>query len=105
MSTIETVVIHQSVAELIAVFGGWDVQVALDDSGPYISLTNVEDASDYRCLALSDEGDEEVKWQFWNEANNVWFDSTLGADAGAEEILGFLKDALAEEQSLKSVAE
>lgn len=92
---------HYNIAELIAVFGGWEVKVDHDDAGIYISMTNPENENDHRGFSLSDDerGDDLsfYQWRFWNEADGVWFDSTLGADADAEEILGFLKDCLVEE--------
>lgn len=92
---------HYSIAELIAVFGGWEVKVAQDDTGLYISLTNPENENDHRGFSLSDDenGDDLnlYRWRFWNESEGIWFDSTLGFDADAEEILGFLKDCLVEE--------
>jgi hypothetical protein len=101
-TTTNTIVsIHYNIAELIAVFGGWEVEVANDDAGIYISMTNPENENDHRGFSLSDdEGEEDLnlyRWRFWNETEGVWFDSTLGADASAEEILGFLKDCLVEE--------
>jgi hypothetical protein len=101
-TTANTIVsIHTNIAELIGVFGGWNVDVAQDDAGIYISMTNPENVNDYRGLSLSsDDGEADLnlyRWQFWNEADGVWFDSTLGADATSEEVLGFLKDCLVEE--------
>jgi hypothetical protein len=101
-TTANTIVsIHTNLAELIGVFGGWTVDVANDDAGIYISMTNPEDEADHRGLSLasSEESDDlnQFHWQFWNEAEGVWFDSTLGVDASSEEVLGFLKDCLSEE--------
>jgi hypothetical protein len=102
MNTTENTIatIHQNIAELIGVFGGWNVNVSLDDVGTYISITNPENAKDYRGLTLSDEeGSDNLsqyRWQFWN-TKGAWYDSPLGADAGAEDILEFLKDCLMEE--------
>lgn len=94
--------IHTNVAELIGVFGGWVVDVANDDAGIYISLTNPANEADHRGLSLACEGDTndltQYHWQFWNEAEGVWFDSTLGVEADYEEVLGFLKDCLTEEE-------
>lgn len=107
-TTTNTVVsIHYNIAELIAVFGGWRVNVIQDDVGLYISLTNPENADDHRGLSLSNDENmddlNEYRWQFWNEAQGTWFDSTLDAKADAEEVLGFLKDCLVEE-SLAMIA-
>lgn len=109
-TTTNTIVsIHYNIAELISVFGGWRVNVANDDAGLYISMTNPENENDHRGLSLSnDENAEDLngyRWQFWNEAQGVWLDSTLDADADAEEILGFLKDCLVEESLTPVVGE
>lgn len=109
-TTTNTVVaIHYNIAELIAVFGGWAVNVIQDDVGLYISLANPENADDHRGLSLSnDENDDDLnqyRWQFWNEAQGTWFDSMLGAEANAEEVLGFLKDCLVEESLSMTVSE
>lgn len=106
-TTSNTIVsIHYNIAELISVFGGWRVNVAQDDAGHYISMTNPENENDHRGLSLSNDENEndlsQYRWQFWNETQGAWFESTLDAGAGAEEILGFLKDCLVEE-SLSSV--
>lgn len=109
-TTTNTIVsIHYNMAELISVFGGWRVNVAQDDAGLYISMSNPENDNDHRGLTLSTDGNEndlsEYRWQFWNETQGVWFDSTLGAEAGAEEILGFLKDCVVEESLPIAVSE
>lgn len=109
-TTTNTVVsIHYNIAELIAVFGGWDVKVIQDDVGLYISMANPENEDDHRGLSLSnDENTEdltEYRWQFWNETQGTWFDSTLDATAEAEEVLGFLKDCLVEESLSMTVSE
>jgi hypothetical protein len=101
-TTTSTVVsIHHNIAELISVLSEWRVKVAHDDAGLYISMTNPENDNDHRGLSLSNDENEDdlsgYRWQFWNEAHGVWLDSTLGAEDGAEEILGFLKDCLLEE--------
>lgn len=109
-TTSNTIVsIHYNIAELISVFGGWRVNVAQDDAGLYISMANPENDNDHRGLSLSsdeNEGDlSQYRWLFWNETQGVWFESTLGAEADAEEILGFLKDCLVEESLASVVSE
>lgn len=109
-TTTNTIVsIHYNIAELLGVFGGWQVMVAQDDTGLYISMTHPEDENNHRGLSLSDEeGGDDLnlyRWRFWNEAEGIWFDSTLDYEAGAEEVLGFLKDCLAEENMPIGVSE
>ena len=100
---------HYNIAELIAVFGGWTVNVVKDDVGLYISMANPDNADDHRGLSLtSDEESEdmsEYRWQFWNETQGTWFESELDAAADAESVLGFLKDCLAEERISMAVGE
>lgn len=108
-TTANTVVsIQTNIAELIGVFGGWNVEVAQDDAGIYISLNDPEDSNNHRGFSLAAEGDnaplEEFRWQFWNEADGVWFDSTLDVTADPEEILGFLKDCFTEEALISTVS-
>lgn len=103
MNTTEQVIarIHNDMAELIGVFGGRSVGVAQDGVGTYINLRDKHNYKDYRGLTLADSGGEgnltDYRWQFWN-STGFWLDSDLGAETGAEEILGFLKDSLMEEE-------
>lgn len=99
----ETAVLNatNSVAALIT---DYKVYVIDDGAGPYISMSNPEDAEDYRCLSLHDTTDacsEDLslyRWNFWNSGKaNIWLFSSLGADATPEQVLTFLKESLAEE--------
>lgn len=102
MNTTEKMVLetYDNIAGLIGAIGGWNVAVASDDLGAYLCISGDRDPRCCRGIALTDpEGSNDISkhvWHFWN-ARGAWYESDLPAEAGAEEILFFLKDCLFEE--------